>query len=67
MCPGRVGARVGEYLRLSETDLHPITKSVSILVNKTAGRRSAASGPRIVAWVVAAVPDAVAYGWLRLH
>ena len=63
-----LGLRVGEYLRLRETDLHPITKTVSIPGTKTAGSAAVLRvDPEIWPWVVAAVPAPLAYGWLRLH
>jgi integrase len=63
-----LGLRLGEYLRLRETDLHPITKTVSIPGTKTAG--SAALVPvasELWGWVVAAVPAPVQRTWLRKY
>lgn len=61
-----LGLRVGEYLRLRDTDLLPVTKQVRIPGTKTAG--SAATLPVADAlwpWVTAAVPSPLAYKWLR--
>jgi len=63
-----LGLRVGEYLRLQETDLHPLTRSVSIPGTKTAGSAAVLRvDPDLWAWVSAAVPSPVAYSWLRRH
>ena len=63
-----LGLRTGEYLRLRETDLHPITKTVSIPGTKTAGSAAVLRvDPSLWPWIVAAVPAPVAYCWLRLH
>ncbi|MGQ0701978.1 MAG: tyrosine-type recombinase/integrase [Gemmatimonadales bacterium] len=63
-----LGLRTGEYLRMRETDLHPITKSVSIPGRKTAGSAAVLQvDPELWPWVVAAVPAPVAYQWLRIH
>lgn len=61
-----LGLRVGEYLRLQDTDLLPATKQVRIPGTKTAA--SAATLPVADAlwpWVTAAVPAPLAYKWLR--
>jgi integrase len=61
-----LGLRVGEYLRLQDTDLLPATKQVRIPGTKTAG--SAATLPVAEAlwpWVRAAVPSPLGYKWLR--
>jgi integrase len=63
-----LGLRVGEYLRIQDTDLLPATKQVRIPGTKTAG--SAATHPvadSMWPWVKAAVPSPVQYKWLRLH
>lgn len=63
-----LGLRVGEYLRLQDTDLLPATKQVRIPGTKTAA--SAATLPVADAlwpWVTRAVPAPLAYKWLRLH
>ena len=63
-----LGLRTGEYLRLRETDLHPITKTVSIPGSKTPGSSAVLRvDPALWPWVVAAVPSPLAYCWLRLH
>jgi len=63
-----LGLRVGEYLRLRETDLHPITKTVSIPGTKTASSMAVlAVDPDLWPWIVRAVPAPVAYKWLRLY
>jgi integrase len=61
-----LGLRVGEYLRLRDTDLLPATKQVRIPGTKTAG--SAATLPvasDMWEWVRRAVPPPLAYKWLR--
>jgi hypothetical protein len=63
-----LGLRVGEYLRLQDTDLLPATKQVRVPGTKTAG--SAATlpvAPEMWEWVRAAVPSPLAYKWLREH
>jgi integrase len=63
-----LGLRVGEYLRLHETDLHPLTKTVSIPGTKTAGSAAVLKvDPEMWPWVTAAVPAPVTYGWLRRY
>jgi integrase len=63
-----LGLRVGEYLRLRETDLHPITKTVSVPGTKTAGSVAVlAVDPELWPWVVAGVPAPVGYKWLRIY
>lgn len=53
-----LGLRMGEYLRLRETDLHPLTKSVSIPGTKTAGSTAVLRvDPDLWPWVVRAVPS----------
>lgn len=61
-----LGLRTGEYLKLRATDLHPITKSVSIPNLKSAPAVLQVDA-RLWPWVVAAVPSPLAYCWLRLH
>lgn len=61
-----LGLRVGEYLRLQDTDLLPATKQVRIPGTKTAA--SAATlpvAPEMWDWVRRAVPSPLAYKWLR--
>ena len=53
---------------MRETDLHPITRTVSIPGTKTEGSAAvlhvdAALWP----WIVAAVPSPVEYNWLRIY
>lgn len=63
-----LGLRVGEYLRLTDTDLLPATKQVRVPGTKTAA--SVATLPVADAlwpWVTAAVPAPLAYKWLREH
>jgi integrase len=63
-----LGLRVGEYLRLQDTDLLPATKQVRVPGTKTAS--SAATlpvAPEMWAWVKAAVPSPLGYKWLRTH
>lgn len=63
-----LGLRVGEYLRLRETDLHPLTKTVSIPGTKTAGSAAVLHvDAELWPWVTAAVPAPVTYGWLRRY
>lgn len=61
-----LGLRVGEYLRLTDTDLLPATKQVRVPGTKTAA--SAATlpvAPELWPWITAAVPSPLAYKWLR--
>jgi len=61
-----LGLRVGEYLRLRDTDLLPATKQVRVPGTKTAG--SVATLPvaaEMWPWVTRAVPAPLAYKWLR--
>jgi integrase len=63
-----LGLRVGEYLRLQETDLHPITKTVSIPGTKTAGSAAVLRvDPGLWPWIVRAVPAPQGYWGLRVH
>lgn len=63
-----LGLRVGEYLRLDKTDLHPITKTVSIPGTKNADAATVLRvDPEMWPWIVRAVPTPVTYGWLRRH
>jgi integrase len=63
-----LGLRTGEYFRLREHHLHPLTKQVSVPGTKTAG---SAAVLRVAAelwpWITAAVPAPVAYTWLRKY
>ncbi len=61
-----LGLRVGEYLRLRDTDLLPATKQVRVPGTKTAS--SVATLPvaaEMWPWVTRAVPAPLAYKWLR--
>jgi len=63
-----LGLRVGEYLRLTDTDLLPVTQSVRIPGTKT--ESSAATvrvDSRLWDWVKRGVPSPVRYKWLRLY
>lgn len=61
------GLRVGEYLRLQETDLHPHTCSVRVPGTKTAASAATVRvSEQLWPWVAAAVPAPLAYKWLRL-
>ena len=61
------GLRVGEYLRLQETDLHPHTCSVRVPGTKTAASAATVRvSEQLWPWVAAAVPSPLAYKWLRL-
>lgn len=66
VCIVALGLRVGEYLRLAEHHLHPITRTVSVPGSKTA--ESSATLPVAEAawpWVLRAVPAPVDYYHLR--
>jgi integrase len=63
-----LGLRVGEYLRLQDTDLLPATKQVRIPGKKTAS--SVATLPvaeTLWPWITRAIPSPLAYKWLRTH
>ncbi len=63
-----LGLRVGEYLRLRDTDLRPHTCSVHVPGTKTAGSADVARvDERLWPWITAAVPSPLGYKWLRLH
>lgn len=63
-----LGLRVGEYLRLRDTDLLPATKQVRVPGTKTAGSSATLPvAPEMWEWVRAAVPSPLAYKWLREH
>jgi integrase len=63
-----LGLRTGEYLRMHETDLHPITRTVSVPGTKTEGSAAVLHvADDLWPWVVAAVPSPVEYKWLRLY
>ncbi len=63
-----LGLRVGEYLRMRETDLHPLTKTVSVPGTKTASSAAALRvDPELWPWIVRAVPAPLAYNWLRKY
>lgn len=63
-----LGLRVGEYLRLQDTDLLPATKQVRIPGTKTAGSEATLPvAAEMWPWVKAAVPSPLAYKWLRTY
>jgi integrase len=63
-----LGLRVGEYLRMREEHLHPLTKSVSVPGTKTSSSAAVLKvDPGLWPWIVAAVPAPVAYNWLRKY
>lgn len=63
-----LGLRVGEYLRLRDTDLLPHTQSVSIPGTKTAGSAAVVRvDERLWPWIKQGVPSPLAYKWLRLY
>ncbi len=62
------GLRVGEFLRLQETDLLPHTCSVRVPGTKTAASAATVRvDPELWPWVKAAIPSPLAYKWLRLY
>lgn len=62
------GLRVGEFLRLTEHDLLPHTCSVRVPGTKTAASAATVRvAPALWAWVKAAVPSPLQYGWLRKY
>lgn len=62
------GLRVGEYLRLAETDLYPHTCAVRVPGTKTAASAATVRvNQQLWPWVAAAVPSPLAYKWLRTH
>jgi integrase len=62
------GMDTGEYLALTEDNLHPLTCTISAPGTKTKARRATISvDPRLWEWVVRAVPAPVQYKWLRLY
>ena len=63
-----LGLRVGEYLRLTDTDLLPHTIQVRIPGTKTAGSAATLKvDERLWPWIQRAVPSPLKYRWLRLH
>lgn len=61
-----LGLRVGEYLRLQDTDLLPATKQVRVQGTKTASSVATLPvAPEMWEWVRRAVPSPLAYRWLR--
>jgi len=63
-----LGLRVGEYLRLTDTDLLPHTMQVRIPGTKTAGSAATLKvDERLWPWIQRAVPSPLKYRWLRLH
>jgi integrase len=62
------GLRVGEYLRLTDTDLMPHTCAIRVPGSKTAGSSATIRvDPALWPWVTAAVPAPVRYAWLRKY
>lgn len=62
------GLRVGEYLRLTETDLYPHTCSVRVPGTKTAASAATVRvNQQLWPWVARAVPAPLAYKWLRTY
>jgi integrase len=62
------GLRVGEYLRLTDTDLLPHTCAIRVPGSKTAGSSATIPvDPALWPWVTAAVPAPVGYAWLRKY
>jgi integrase len=58
--------RVGEYLRLTDTDLLPVTKQVRVPGTKTTGSTATLPvAPEMWEWVRRAVPSPLQYKWLR--
>lgn len=63
-----LGLRTGEYLRMRETDLHPITHTVNVPGTKTEGSAAVLRvADDMWPWIVAAVPSPVEYSWLRIY
>lgn len=63
-----LGLRVGEYLRLADTDLLPVTQSVRIPGTKTEGSAATVRvDERLWPWIKQGVPAPVRYKWLRLY
>lgn len=63
-----LGLRVGEYLRLRDTDLLPHTQSVSIPGTKTEDSAAVVRvDERLWPWIKQGVPSPLAYKWLRLY
>lgn len=62
------GLRVGEYLRLREHHLRPMTKEIAVPGTKTAVSSAVIPvGPAAWKWVRKAVPSPLQYKWLRIH
>lgn len=63
-----LGLRVGEYLRLADTDLLPVTQSVRIPGTKTEASAAVVRvDERLWSWIKRGVPAPVRYGWLRKY
>jgi integrase len=63
-----LGLRVGEYLRLADTDLLPVTQSVRVPGTKTEGSAAVIRvDARLWDWIKRGVPAPVRYKWLRLY
>ncbi|MGH2667618.1 MAG: tyrosine-type recombinase/integrase [bacterium] len=68
VCIAYLGLRVGEYLRLTDTDLLPAIKQVRVPGTKTAGSSATLPvAPEMWEWVRRAVPSPLAYRWLPEH
>jgi len=63
-----LGLRVGEYLRLKDTDLLPATKQVRVPGSKTAASTAVLPvDDAMWEWVRRAVPSPLGYKWLHQH
>jgi integrase len=63
-----LGLRVGEYLRLRDTDLLPHTQSVRIPGTKTEASATVVRvDERLWPWIKQGVPSPLAYKWLRTY
>ena len=62
------GLRVGEYLRLKDTDLLPHTCALRVPGSKTAASSATIRvDAQLWPWVNAAIPAPVGYRWLRIY
>jgi len=62
------GLRVGEYLRLADSDLLPHTCAVRVPGSKTAASSATIRvDAQLWPWVSAAVPAPLGYRWLRIY
>ena len=63
-----LGLRVGEYLRLTDTDKLPATQQVHIPGAKTPDSKATLPvAPEMWPWITAAIPSPLRYGWLRRY